>query len=189
MMFKSYFLLLLVIAILTAVAQSSDIEENHECYPFDDARGQTSAAKTQGSCKNNICNDGCCRYHTAFLTCDTKNDYPHQPCICNELTNNDHLDKGEDTPTGEGTGGTGVIDNLPPVNPPDSPIVPDGNAPTIGGSSCEDGSQYQELGLPYTNCSSGSGCAGVLDDGRPTCCKRHFCFCGAFDIFSAECVE
>jgi hypothetical protein len=47
-----------------------------------------SQSRTSGSCQALSCGGGCCRYHTAFLICDTKNLYPHQPCVCNADTNN-----------------------------------------------------------------------------------------------------
>jgi hypothetical protein len=106
------------------------IEESKDCIPFDDPRAVESAEITEGSCQHNLCDGGCCRYHTQFLTCDKKNDFSHQECICNNLTDNTHLEN-------SGSVGEGFNNDLPtdpPTNPPtDSPT----DSPTV--TPCAEG--------------------------------------------------
>jgi hypothetical protein len=91
------------------------LEETKECIPYDDSRAVDSAEKTEGDCQHNICDGGCCRYHSQFLTCDQKNDFSHQECICNNLTNNEHL-----LAQGRPDEGGGVVD-INPGNPLEDP--------------------------------------------------------------------
>ena len=180
--------------ILVSVGRA--LEEKKPCMSWDDDRVTRSAALTSSSCKTNSCAEGCCRYHTAFLTCDDDDDFPHQPCVCNDITDNSHLqstEKEEDreTPTGTTSGGGsvgGIVTNLSsapvptPAPGPTSVTIQSNNA-----GSCSNGSPYQNLGLPFTNCNAASDCEGVLINGVQTCCKRAFCFCGLYDVEGVEC--
>jgi hypothetical protein len=151
------------------------LEEDHLCIVFDDplAIVASNTATTDEACRLNLCNDGCCRFHTNLLVCDTKNDLSHQSCVCNERTNNDHL---ENMATGnEATGGdNGGIDGGFQID-----VLP---------ASCVDGSPFQALNLDFPNCFNASDCDGVLKNDHVTCCKKNYCFCGAYDIFDEECI-
>jgi hypothetical protein len=80
------YLFLASLLFLAPLLSTAQLEETKPCIDFSNPLAVASAAKTTSSCKNNGCGGGCCRYHTAFLTCDTKNNFPHQACICNDLT-------------------------------------------------------------------------------------------------------
>jgi hypothetical protein len=164
--------------------------ESHQCYPQTDSLAIASAAKTQGACKDFYCPRGCCRYHTAFLTCDIDNNFVQQPCICNELTNPNLVDRSGSTSGTTGGGSTiNVLANstlASPANPPTPTTV----QLNINPSTCENGSPWQNLYLPFTNCTTTPDCANVTEANgrRRTCCKKTFCWCGSFDIAEAECV-
>jgi hypothetical protein len=173
------------------------IIEIHPCKPFDLPLVQESASRTIASCKTNICDDGCCRYHTAFLPCDTRNTFKYLSCVCNDRTNNTHLD---DRAGGGGGGGVdiggggssvgGITGSQPPQPWPVYPAVggQQGNPTGIGPGSCANGSPWQEQGMDYQNCAAAADCVGVLKNGGQTCCKRSFCWCGEYDEFEEECV-
>jgi hypothetical protein len=82
------YLFLASLLFLAPLLSTAQLEENKPCMDFTDPLAVASAAKpdTSSECTNNQCGGGCCRYHTAFLTCDEDNDFPHQQCICNGLT-------------------------------------------------------------------------------------------------------
>jgi hypothetical protein len=116
------------------------------------------------------------------LTCDDNDDYGHQRCICNELTDNTH--RGDDPGNG---GGVDVPGGGEPDFPPANGGGPGANPPT--GPTCANGSAWQTQGYDYQNCASGAACNGVMMKGVQTCCKRAFCWCGNFDVEDAECVN
>ena len=154
--------------------------EPSQCKDWNDPLVQLSASRTVGSCKENKCDNGCCRYHTAFLTCDTKNAYTHLSCACDAT---EPIDDNRDVPT---NGNDSVVIG---VTPPPQPLPV---YPPVGQEkddhTCQNGSVWQGLGFDYANCSSSADCEGVLKNGEQTCCKRSFCWCGAFDIRDEECV-
>jgi hypothetical protein len=139
------------------------------CEPFvsspPNAQVVSSASRTIGGCKTNTCDNGCCRLHTAFLTCDTKNTFKQLDCICNERTDNSHLTTGDDVGGTSGGESSSTTEN--------NPVYPSAGT-TTGRTSCMNGSPYQNLNQPFTNCAAGIDCAGItLSDGiTPTCCKR-----------------
>jgi hypothetical protein len=165
------------------------LEETHRCVEWTNPNIQGSIDRTTDSeCAINGCRSegSCCRYHTAFLTCDTDNTYAHQPCVCNEWTS------GNRAGPGLGTIGTGV----PRANghgPQVSTSNRAGNQgmvanPSTGPTCAGNGSAWQTLGLDYQNCAVAADCFGVVKDGEQTCCKRAFCWCGTFDVAAAECI-
>jgi hypothetical protein len=200
--------------------------EPRQCLPFDDQTVQVSAAKTVGQCKTNLC-AGCCRFHTAFLTCDTSNIYRQQQCVCNDRTNNGGggiLGVGDGGTIGAGTitgGTTGTV--ITTGGTTGTVIATGGTTGTVittggtigtgtgtatgdttgtgttsegsiatgsnGANTCANGSTWQERGFHFQNCASGAECNEVKSSsGAPTCCKKTFCWCGAYDEASEECV-
>lgn len=148
--------------------------ETKPCMEFSSPEVTGPASSTMGSCQNNACDDGCCRYHTAFLTCDQENDYTHQACICNDITNNTHI---EDK-TGDDSG---VIDVG--QNSTSAPIIIDGDDDSE--STCDGGSVWwsilNETAPEHKTCTNSTGCDGVTMNGNQvTCCKRQFCWCDVF---------
>jgi hypothetical protein len=142
--------------------------EPSDCVLFDsNPQVKESTSRTIGGCMDNTCDDGCCRFHPAFLTCDTRNVFRTLDCICNERTNNAHLTNGDGV-VGGPSGGESEGDTTENL-----PVFPAAGT-TTGPTNCMNGSPYQNLGQRFTNCAAGIDCAGVnLSDGiTPTCCKR-----------------
>jgi hypothetical protein len=174
--------------------------EPFPCKLFTDALVQSSAGRTVGSCETNTC-DGCCRYHTAFLTCDTGNIYPQLTCVCNDRTidvravddGGGSAGGGVDTGGGGSTGGGSTV-SVPPPSPSPLPAFPtadvqQGNPTETDPASCANGSIWQQTNtLNFQNCASSADCNDILIKGVQTCCKRAFCWCGEFDISEVECV-
>jgi hypothetical protein len=171
-----------------AGGNGSELIEPRQCLSFDDASVKLSAAKTVGQCKTNSCS-GCCRFHTAFLTCDTKNTYRRQQCVCNERTNNADrgATTGDTTETATATGDATTGTEAPTGGTTTGSIAI--GAGISEASTCANGSIWQESGFSFKNCASGAQCAGInTNAGTPTCCKKSFCWCGSFEVASEECV-
>jgi hypothetical protein len=151
--------------------------EPSNCQSFDSPVVAQAASRTIGGCAPNTC-DGCCRYHSAFLTCDTTNTFKQLDCVCNGRTNNaNSVIKAVTTGGSTGNGVVAVVSGgqTGGGTTVTSPVSPASPGTTTGSStSCMNGSEYQKLGTQFTNCSAGIDCAGVtLSDGiTPTCCKR-----------------
>jgi hypothetical protein len=199
------YLFLASLLFLAPLLSTAQLEEKRPCIAFDSPQAVASKDEpgTTSECKTNQCSGGCCRFHTAFLTCDKDNDFPHQACICNGIT----AEPKETAPTGN----VAVTPVATPVVAPSrapvppsvaTPVVAPSRAPvttptsvitspiagTTQAASCANGSVWQTLGRSYENCAIGSDCAGILENGKQTCCKRAFCWCGKFDVAAAECV-
>jgi hypothetical protein len=206
MMFKPSFLFHCLISI-TLLFSGECIEEDRLCMESNSTAAIASAALTTGSCKTFDCPSGCCRYHTAFLTCDEEDEFSHQACVCNDSTNNTHLvDRGATPAPGPGVivvtpAPALVIVATPPPNaspmpttmPSVSPMPSDSTMPSLapvtsspegdradGDTSCANGSVFQTAGTGYANCAANSDCAGIMVNGAQTCCKRTFCLCMDF---------
>jgi hypothetical protein len=229
---------LLMLVIMTSsplvVHGQNAVTERRPCLDASSGIVQQSRQRTtDDSCASLSCPGGCCRYHTAFLTCDESNSFPHQQCVCNENTAprpNDDRESPQSTPGNTIPGNPSGIANpvtpapVTPSTPTPAPVVTpapvaasadedssSGDPPTttstpapastdstsaptgpvVNAGRCANGSVWQTMGFPFTNCASGAGCEGVTepkDPTRPTCCKKSFCWCGVYDVEDMECV-
>ena len=145
------------------------------------------------------------QYHTTGLYCDTKNDYPHLTCVCGNLSTGLGSDRdGESTGTTLPPANIGGLPTRPPspATPGPNPIIeltpPPAQSPSSGSQvlfpdgegpeACRNGSFWQSLtGFDFELCFDGSGCAGVERNGKPTCCKKGFCWCDVY-AFDDDCV-
>ena len=75
-------------------SENGGLIEDHECMDRNraDVIAAANGADTTEGCEVNECDGGCCRYYTLFLTCDKDNNFPHLPCVCNDITNNTHIE-------------------------------------------------------------------------------------------------
>ena len=70
----------------TTTISKCGIKEKHPCDEFDSVSSiRKDHVMSDSCCKTNTCSDGCCRNYS-YLVHDTKNNYPHLACICNERT-------------------------------------------------------------------------------------------------------
>lgn len=96
-----------------------ELLEWQECVPFDDPLVQQATGAVDNpwgtyseECDTNECPGGCCRFHTHVLRCDEDNDFPHQPCVCNDNTAAPEENKDVE--------GVGSITGIPGIDDPPS---------------------------------------------------------------------
>eukprot|EP00525_Craspedostauros_australis_P000848 CAMPEP_0198113960 /NCGR_PEP_ID=MMETSP1442-20131203/5489_1 /TAXON_ID= /ORGANISM="Craspedostauros australis, Strain CCMP3328" /LENGTH=270 /DNA_ID=CAMNT_0043771169 /DNA_START=805 /DNA_END=1617 /DNA_ORIENTATION=+ len=150
------------------------------CVDFE--HPEVQAAKdmpdTDALCLTNSCDDGCCRYHSSGLFCDTSFRFPYAACVCNANTDRE---ANITIPIDFTIDPTLAPSTVPPTTP--TPIV---GSDTPDTDICLEGSFFQDE--TTHNCDQASACQGVTIGGRVTCCLRVFCFCETFDDFDNECV-
>mmetsp|Transcript_114638 Transcript_114638/g.171459 ORF Transcript_114638/g.171459 Transcript_114638/m.171459 type:complete len:184 (-) Transcript_114638:157-708(-) len=126
------------------------LEEQELCVPFEDATVAISNTAAGDTCLTNTCPGGCCRLFN-YLECDDDNTYPHLRCVCNDITNNTHIE----------------VDDDRTDNSTDAPVIV---FPAVAGD-CDEGSPFQQI-PQVTPCSQQSNCTGAGE-----CCVKYFCFC------------
>ena len=178
-------------------SENEGLIEDHQCmdrYRPDVIAAANGAETTQG-CEANECGGGCCRYYTYFLTCDTDNSYPHQPCVCNDITNNTHIE--EDKSGGdENDGGDGIDVGQNSTSSTNNTDVDDSGTDNTSSTECTDGNVWwntlDATNPSYTTCSSSSACANVTMAGgityEKTCCLKQFCWCGNYQDEEHDCL-
>ena len=183
------------------------IERQNFCLDWNNPAVQDVATRTPDSCKTGVCGgeSSCCRFHQAFMKCDTKNEHTTLACICNENTRSNNRESAGETEV--------VTDPAPvpqpvpapapapaPTNPVPAPVMssiapstssspsvssaPSGSVdPDSEEGQCMNGSVWHQYlnqfkdseGNNYQACKLSSDCGG-----SNKCCRREFCWCDTY---------